>query len=91
MLQTEISLQLNKTEVEKYIHEKLDQRIHETILFVDVERLVKMTGFSKRFLEDEILSNPMVRQHQRRKSRKRFYIYEPTIKAILEIVDSWNI
>lgn len=91
MLKTEATIQLDDTKIEKYIHEKLDQRIHETILFVDVERLVKMTGFSKRFLEDEILSHPMVRQHQRRKSRKRFYIYEPTIKAILEIVDGWAI
>ncbi|KPN97742.1 hypothetical protein [Lysinibacillus sp. ZYM-1] len=91
MMQTEVSIQLDKTEIEKYIREQLDQCVRETILFVDVDRLVKMTGFSKRFLEDEILSNPMVRQYQRRKSRKRFYIYEPTIKAILEIVDSWDI
>lgn len=91
MLQTEISVQLDKTEIEKYIREQLDQYIHETFLFVDVERLVKMTGFSKRFLEEEILSNPIVKQYQRRKARKRFYIYEPTIKAILKIVDSWDI
>ena len=44
---------------------------------------------SIRYLEDEILCDPRVRVHERRKNRKRWWLYEPTIEAIKEITVEW--
>jgi len=44
---------------------------------------------SKRFLEDEILSDPRMRVIERRKSRKRWWFYKQAVEVIKEIVDEW--
>ncbi|MBT8998735.1 hypothetical protein BTI78_10655, partial [Lactobacillus delbrueckii subsp. bulgaricus] len=63
--------------------------IHETLLMVDIERLVVMTSMSRRFLEDEILSDPRMRLIERRRNRKRWWFYKQALEVIEEIVNDW--
>ncbi len=59
------------------------------MLLVDINKLSEITCMSVRYLEDEILSDPRIRIHERRKSRKRWWLYEPTIEVIKEITAEW--
>jgi len=68
------------------IEKRLDAVIHETLLLIDVKSLAKRLSMSERFIEDEFLKDPRVRQHEVRKNKKRWYWYKPTIKAIEEII-----
>ncbi|MGA3678231.1 hypothetical protein [Lysinibacillus agricola] len=89
MIPANVQINIDEKAIKKYIQEQIDSQIRETILFIDIEGLVKITNFSKRFLEDAVLSDPRVKQFQRQRARKRFWFYEPTIEAIKEIVDEW--
>ncbi|WP_347724002.1 hypothetical protein [Lysinibacillus capsici] len=89
MIPAQVQVNIDENEIKNYIQRQLDECIRETILFIDVEGLIRITNFSKRFLEDAVLSDPRVKMHQRQKSRKRFWFYEPTIEAIKEIVNEW--
>ncbi|MFJ7920170.1 hypothetical protein ACIQ6U_10455 [Lysinibacillus fusiformis] len=89
MIPAQVQVNIDENEIKNYIQQQLDECIRETILFIDIEGLIRITNFSKRFLEDAVLSDPRVKMHQRQKSRKRFWFYEPTIEAIKEIVNEW--
>ncbi|MGE7954644.1 hypothetical protein [Lysinibacillus xylanilyticus] len=89
MIPANVQINIDEKAIKEYIQEQIDSQIRETILFIDIEGLVKITNFSKRFLEDAVLSDPRVKQFQRQRARKRFWFYEPTIEAIKEIVDEW--
>ncbi|QPA56107.1 hypothetical protein [Lysinibacillus sphaericus] len=89
MIPAQVQVDIDEKEIRNYIQQQLDECIRETILFIDIEGLVRITNFSKRFLEDAILSDPRVKQHQRQRARKRFWFYEPTIAAIKDIVNDW--
>ena len=68
---------------------EIDQQLHETLLMVDLEKLVVITSMSKRFLEDEILSDARMRLIERRRNRKRWWFYKQALEVITEIVDEW--
>ncbi|MCL1696560.1 hypothetical protein [Lysinibacillus sp. BPa_S21] len=89
MIPAQVQVDIDEKAIRNYIQQQLDECIREKILFIDIEGLVKITNFSKRFLEDAVLSDSRVKMHQRQKSRKRFWFYEPTIEAIKEIVNEW--
>lgn len=89
MIPAQVQVNIDENEIKNYIQQQLDECIREKILFIDIEGLIRITNFSKRFLEDAVLSDPRVKIHQRQKSRKRFWFYEPTIEAIKEIVNEW--
>lgn len=89
MIPAQVQVDIDEKAIKNYIQQQLDECIREKILFIDIEGLVRITNFSKRFLEDAVLSDPRVKMHQRQKSRKRFWFYEPTIEAIKEIVNEW--
>lgn len=59
------------------------------MLLVDINKLSEITCMSVRYLEGEILSDPRIRIHERRKSRKRWWLYEPVIEAIKDVIDEW--
>lgn len=89
MIPANVQVNLDEKAIKEYIKQQLDECIMETILFIDIEGLVRITNFSKRFLEDAILTDPRVKQYQRQRARKRFWFYEPTVLAIKEIVNEW--
>lgn len=79
------------------VHSQLDKIIQEaarpTIIFWDIDDIVKATTFQKAFLEEHILSDPRVREFQRQRGfrGKRVWLAEPTAKVIQKIImDEWN-
>lgn len=89
MLPAQIEIKLDQKQIQDYIQIQLNQQIHETLLMVDLEKLAVITSMSKRFLEDEILSDPRMRLIQRQKARKRWWLYKPAIDVIKEITNEW--
>ncbi|WP_153721773.1 hypothetical protein [Sporosarcina cascadiensis] len=89
MIPAQVQVNVDEQAIKQYIQQQLDKTIHETFLLVDVEKLAVITSMSKRFLEDEILGDPRMRLIERRKSRKRWWLYKQAIEVITEIVDEW--
>ncbi|PUB12225.1 hypothetical protein [Paenisporosarcina sp. OV554] len=89
MIPGQVHVQLDEKAIRNYIQQQIDQQIHDTLLMVDLEKLVVITSMSKRFLEDEILSDPRMRLIERRKARKRWWLYKPAIEVIQEITENW--
>lgn len=91
-----INIQVDETSIEKELRKKLDEaleeRFEDLLLFWDVEEISQRTCLSKQFLEKHILNHPKMKIWERRRSRnsKRIWIYEPSVKAIKEIIDSWD-
>jgi len=84
-----VKVELDQEQIQAYINEQIKKNVQQSLLLVDINRLAEITSMSPRYLEEEILSDPRVRLHERRKSRKRWWLYEPTIEAIKTIVDEW--
>lgn len=90
-----ISIAVDEKVIEKELHiklhEALDERFEEVLLFWDIEEMSKRTCMSKQFLEKHILKHPKMKIWERRRSSgsKRIWIYQPSIQSLKEIVDSW--
>lgn len=89
MITPQVQVTLDEKVIKEYIQLQIDQNVREAFLLVDLEKLVELTSMSKRFLEDEILSDPRMRLLERRKSRKRWWFYKQSLEVIKEIVDEW--
>lgn len=84
-----VQVELNKKEIKKYIKEELDEQIRQEYLFIDINKLVEITSCSKRWLEEELLQDPRIRICERRKNRKRLWLYPDVIESIKIIADEW--
>lgn len=84
-----VQVNIDEKAIKGYILQQIDQQLHETLLMVDLEKLAIITSMSKRFLEDEILSDPRMRLIERRRNRKRWWFYKQALEVITEIVDEW--
>jgi len=84
-----VQVNIDEKAIKEYILQQIDQQLHETLLMIDLERLAVITSMSKRFLEDEILSDPRMRLIERRRSRKRWWFYKQALEVITEIVNDW--
>lgn len=89
MIASQVQIKLDEEQIKKYIKEQLDHQIRQEYLFVDVNKLVEMTSCSKRWLEEELLNDARVRLCERRKNRKRLWLYPDVIDAIKEIAEEW--
>lgn len=85
----QVQIEVNHSEIRKYIDQKIDQEIRETLWFVDVDKLCQLTCMSKRYLEQEILSDVRMRAIERRKERKRWYPAKQAEAIIDEITFNW--
>ena len=58
------------------------------ILFWDINDIEIATTYSRKFLEDHILTDPRVKRYerQREKGGKRVWLKEPTARVIEEII-----
>jgi transcriptional regulator GlxA family with amidase domain len=81
-----VEVSLNEDEIKKHVYDRLDDMVRESLIMIDVETLAKKMCLSKRFLEDEFLSDIRMKAIERRKSRKRLYFYDEVIPVIKEIV-----
>ncbi|WP_404427272.1 hypothetical protein LG296_01510 [Ureibacillus chungkukjangi] len=85
---------ITKEKLEHHAEELMQEAIKTKTLFVDLEKLKQLTSFERDFLEKHILNDPRVRKFQRRRGprSKRVWLYEPTIRAIQEIImNEWEL
>lgn len=75
--------------VRDFIESQLQRQINQQLVLVDINKLSQLTCMSSRYLEEEILCDPRVRMHECKKNRKRWWLAQPTFKAIEEIVSEW--
>jgi len=81
-----VEVSLNEDEIKKHVYDRLDDMVRESLILIDVETLAKKMCISRRFLEDEFLSDIRMKAIERRKSRKRLNFYDEVIPVIKEIV-----
>ena len=85
-----INVDLDQHQIRKYINEKLDKEISQTLFTWDIEKMSQLTCMSKSFLENEFLHDPRMKLLERRKEKgKRFWFYEESLRVIKEIMDEW--
>lgn len=89
MIPAQVQVELDQEEIKKYIKEQIDEHMRHEYLFIDINKLAEITSCSKRWLEDELLHDPRIRLCERRKNRKRLYLYPDVIEAIRTISDEW--
>ena len=89
MIPAQVQVQVDEKAIKEYIQQQLDENIRETLLLVDVEKLAEICSMSKRFMEDHVLSDPRMRVLERRKSRKRWWLYREAVEVIKEISAEW--
>lgn len=89
MISPKVHVTVDEAAIKEYIQQQIDKNVRETFLLVDLEKLVHMTNMSAKFLENEILCDPRMKLLERRKSRKRWWIYEESIEVIKEITNEW--
>ncbi|MES1052954.1 hypothetical protein FOA24_28240 [Bacillus thuringiensis] len=89
MIPANVQVNIDEKAIKEYIQQQIDLHLHETLLTVDLEKLVVITSMSKRFLEDEILSDPRMRLIERRRNRKRWWFYKQALEVITEILNEW--
>lgn len=85
-----VHVDLDERAMKEYIQEKLSDMVKTQLLYIDVNRAMELTNMSKTFLNDYVLSHPYMKQHERRKDRKRFYRYDKFIEALDMIIEEWN-
>src|SRR5699024_12076771 len=83
MVPASVKVEIDTKEMKNYIKQQLDKQIQQNLLLVDINKLSELLSMSPRYLEDTLLCDPRVKMHERRKNRKRWWLYEPVVKAIL--------
>lgn len=89
MIPAQVQVELDQEQIKKYIQEQIDENMRHEYLFIDINKLERITSCSKRWLEDELLHDPRIRLCERRKNRKRLWLYPDVIEAIRTISDEW--
>lgn len=89
MIPAQLSVNIDETAIRDYIHKQLDQQIQESLLLIDLKKMAEITSMSPRYLEEQILKDPRMKLIERRKERKRWWIYKEAVKVIQAILDEW--
>jgi len=85
----EVNISFDEQALKEYIDKELNKQIHQQLVLADINKLAEVTCMSVKYLEDELLHDPRIRVHEVRKKRKRWWIAQPTFKAIVDIVSEW--
>lgn len=89
MIPAQVSVNIDETAIKDYIQKQLDQQIHDSLLLIDLNKMVEITSMSPRYLEEQILKDPRMKLIERRKDRKRWWIYKEAVIVIRAILDEW--
>ncbi|ALC85735.1 hypothetical protein AM499_07815 [Bacillus sp. FJAT-22090] len=89
MIPAHVSVNIDESAIRDYIQRQLDQQIQESLLLIDLKKMSEITSMSPRYLEEQILRDPRMKIIERRKDRKRWWIYKEAISVILVILDEW--
>ena len=86
MIPANVEIKIDEKAVREHIEKRLDKVINDSLVLVDVKGLAKRLSMSERFIEEEFLKDPRVRQFEVRKNRKKWFWYKQTILVIEEII-----
>lgn len=84
---------ITKERITSELRELISETARHEILFWDIEDIMRATTFKKTFLEEHILCDPRIKQYERQRGYKGkcVWLYEPTTKAIINIImNEWN-
>ncbi|WP_440896273.1 hypothetical protein ACS127_17390 [Amphibacillus sp. Q70] len=85
-----VKVEVNESEIIEHIKQRVDALADGFFIMLDVDTLAKRMCLSKRFIEDELLSDVRIKAIERKKSRKRMYFTDELIPVIKEIVyEKW--
>ncbi len=89
MIPANVEVSFDRQAVQKYLQQRLDKEAREVLWFVDIDKMVQLTCMSKRWLEDEVVSDVRMRAIEIRKNRKRWWPYRQAFTIIEEITSEW--
>lgn len=84
-LEVVVDEQLIKDEVKKQV----SSIVFNQLWFVDLEKIAELSSMSKRYLEDEVISDVRMKAIEIRKNRKRWWPAEKAFEVIMEITSEW--
>ncbi|WGT41447.1 hypothetical protein QH639_11885 [Lysinibacillus sp. 1 U-2021] len=84
-LEVVVDEQLVKDEVKKQV----SSIVFNQLWFVDLEKIAELSSMSKRYLEDEVISDVRMKAIEIRKNRKRWWPAEKAFEVIMEITSEW--
>lgn len=84
-LEVVVDEQLVKDEVKKQV----SSIVFNQLWFVDLEKIAELSSMSKRYLEDEVVSDVRMKAIEIRKNRKRWWPAEKAFEVIMEITSEW--
>ena len=82
-----VSIEVNPEQVQAIVEQQLKEITQQKIILMDSERFMDLFSFNKRFFDEHIASDPRVKQFERKRSRKRYWLAQPTIEMVLQIVN----
>lgn len=89
MFRPNIELKLDQEEIRLYIKEELKESVQSNLWFVDLEKIAELSSMSKRYLEDEVISDVRMKAIEIRKNRKRWWPAGKAFEVIMEITSEW--
>lgn len=89
MFQTNIELNLDQQAIGQYVEKQIQDAIRAKLWLVDLEKISELTCMSKRWLEDEIISDPRMKVIEIKKNRKRWWPAKQAFEVISEITGQW--
>ncbi|WP_336635371.1 hypothetical protein [Lysinibacillus fusiformis] len=89
MIPANIEVNLDSQAIQRYVHKQLDSAIQAQLWLVDLDKMAELTCMSKRWLEDEIISDVRMKAIEIRKNRKRWWLARQAFEIINEITSEW--
>ena len=81
------TIEIDPKVINEIVTEKINQQLLLQVHWVDIDRLQQITSMSYRFLHENFLKRPCVKQFERTKSRKKYYKYPEVIHEINKIIE----
>ncbi|MFD2118153.1 hypothetical protein ACFSTH_11740 [Paenibacillus yanchengensis] len=69
MIPAKLEINIDEKAVQEFIKQELQKQVNQQLLLVDINRLSELTSMSTVYLNNEILRDPRVRVHERKKNR----------------------
>lgn len=89
MFLTKFEIDLDQHAIQQYAKKQLDDSIQAQLWLVDLEKIAKLTCMSKRWLEDEFITDPRMKAIEIKKNRKRWWPAKQAFEVIKEITSEW--
>jgi len=85
--QLSVSIEVDPEQVKAIVEQQLKEITQQKIILMDSERFMDLFSFNKRFFEEHIAGDSRIKQFERKRSRKRYWLAQPTIEMVLQIVN----